>query len=79
MVALECWRGSWSPWRAGDWFDSRWGAQRIINLFHAWRAQLIEILQELGMRSILELRGQVDMLEYIDEMEGNIEQTERVS
>ena len=45
-----------------------WGAQRIINLFHAWRAQLIEILQELGMRSILELRGRVDVLEYIDEM-----------
>lgn len=56
-----------------------WGAQRIINLFHAWRVQLIEILQELGMRSILELRGRVDTLEYIDEMEGNIEQTERVS
>jgi glutamate synthase domain-containing protein 2/ferredoxin len=45
-----------------------WGAQRIINLFHAWRAQLIEILQELGMRSILELRGRVDCLEYIDEL-----------
>jgi glutamate synthase domain-containing protein 2/Fe-S-cluster-containing hydrogenase component 2 len=43
-----------------------WGAQRIINLFHAWRAQLIEILQELEMRSILELRGRVDCLEYID-------------
>jgi glutamate synthase domain-containing protein 2 len=46
-----------------------WGAQRILNLFHAWRAQLIEILQELGMRSILELRGRVDCLEYIDEQE----------
>ncbi len=46
-----------------------WGAQRIINLFHAWRAQLIEILQELGMRSILELRGRVDVLKYIEEME----------
>ncbi|MCX8103319.1 MAG: glutamate synthase-related protein [Candidatus Bipolaricaulota bacterium] len=45
-----------------------WGAQRIINLFHAWRAQLIEILQELGMKSILELRGRVDLLEYIDEI-----------
>jgi hypothetical protein len=69
MVALECWRGSWPPWRAGDWFDSRWGAQRIINLFHAWRVQLIEILQELGMRSILELRGRVDTLWYIEELE----------
>ena len=46
-----------------------WGAQRIINLFHAWRAQLIEILQELQMRSILELRGRVDCLEYIEELE----------
>lgn len=45
-----------------------WGAQRIINLFHAWRAQLIEILQELEMQSILELRGRVDCLEYIDEL-----------
>nr|BAL58442.1 glutamate synthase (NADPH/NADH) large chain [Candidatus Acetothermum autotrophicum] len=56
-----------------------WGAQRVINLFHAWRAQLVEILQELEMQSILELRSRVDVLEYIDEMEGNIEQTERVS
>ncbi len=45
-----------------------WGAQRIINLFHAWRAQLVEILQELEMQSILELRGRVDVLEYIAEI-----------
>jgi glutamate synthase domain-containing protein 2/Fe-S-cluster-containing hydrogenase component 2 len=46
-----------------------WGAQRIINLFHAWGAQLVEILQELGMRSILELRGRVDVLEYLEGLE----------
>lgn len=46
-----------------------WGAQRIINLFHAWRAQLVEILQELEMQSILELRGRVDVVEYIEELE----------
>jgi len=47
--------------------DPEWGAQRIINLFHSWRAQLQVILHELGMGSILELRGRTDLLEYVKE------------
>ncbi len=44
-----------------------WAAQRIINLFHSWRAQLIGYLDQLGLETILDLRGRTDLLEYIEE------------
>lgn len=44
--------------------DPEWGAQRIINLFASWRAQLVELLAKLGMKSITELRGRTDLLVY---------------
>lgn len=43
-----------------------WAAQRIINLFAAWRAQLVNILQRLGMRDIKELVGRTDCLRHLD-------------
>jgi glutamate synthase domain-containing protein 2 len=43
-----------------------WAAQRIINLFHSWRAQLIGYLDRLGLESILDLRGRTDLLEYVE-------------
>ncbi len=43
-----------------------WAAQRIINLFSAWRQQLIYILARLGMRSIRELVGRTDVLVHLD-------------
>jgi glutamate synthase domain-containing protein 2 len=45
--------------------DIEWGAQRIINLYTSWRAQWVEILKGLGLRSIEELRGRTDLLRYI--------------
>jgi len=32
--------------------DLEWGTQRIINLFLAWRSELVRILKRLGMKSI---------------------------
>mgnify|MGYP000005724093 FL=1 len=44
--------------------DPMWGAQRIINLYNAWREQLVDLLSKLGLRSIRELRGRTDLLYY---------------
>jgi glutamate synthase domain-containing protein 2 len=44
--------------------DPEWGAQRIINLYSSWSKQWKQILRELGLRSIRELRGRTDLLAY---------------
>ena len=46
--------------------DLDWGTQRIINLYSAWRKELVEILKKFGMRSINELRGRTDLLMHLD-------------
>ena len=43
----------------------RQAAQRIINLFHSWRSQLIRYLDQLGLQTLLDLRGRTDLLEYV--------------
>ena len=40
--------------------------QRIVNMYNSWLWQLAGILQSLGMKSISELRGRSDLLEYLD-------------
>jgi glutamate synthase domain-containing protein 2 len=45
-----------------------WGKQRIVNMFLAWRRELIRILKRLGMKSIKELVGRTDCLTHIDYM-----------
>ncbi|MDD3421577.1 MAG: glutamate synthase-related protein [Methanocellales archaeon] len=47
-----------------------WGAQRIINLYAAWRSTLIDILKQLGMQSITELVGRHDCLINADYIKG---------
>ncbi|MGH2349506.1 MAG: FMN-binding glutamate synthase family protein, partial [bacterium] len=42
-----------------------WGAERIANLYRAWALQLRELLAQLGMRRIGELRGRTDLLVYL--------------
>jgi len=42
------------------------GAQRIANLYRSWRLQLAEILEQLGLRSIAQLRGRTDLLVYLE-------------
>ena len=46
-----------------------WGTQRIINMFMAWRKELIRILRKLGMNSIKELVGRSDCLVHLDYIE----------
>jgi glutamate synthase domain-containing protein 2/ferredoxin len=46
--------------------DVAWGTQRLINFYHAWRKELVGILQRFGMRSVSELRGRTDLLIHLD-------------
>jgi len=46
--------------------ELEWGTQRIINLYSAWRKELVAILQRFGMRSVSELRGRTDLLMHLD-------------
>jgi glutamate synthase domain-containing protein 2/ferredoxin len=48
--------------------DLEWGTQRIINLFMAWRKELVRILKRFGMKSITELVGSTDCLVHLDYM-----------
>ncbi len=44
--------------------DTDWGAQRIVNLYSAWRKQWCELLGRFGMTQITELRGRTDLLRF---------------
>jgi glutamate synthase domain-containing protein 2 len=48
----------------------RWGgcspADRIVNLYQGWLAQLAGILRALGMDGVSELRGRSDLLVYLE-------------
>jgi glutamate synthase domain-containing protein 2 len=46
--------------------DLEWGTQRIINLYNAWRMELVDILRRFGLRSVRELRGRSDLLMHLD-------------
>jgi len=46
--------------------DLEWGTQRIINMFLAWRKELVRILKKLNMRSLSELVGRTDCLAHLD-------------
>jgi len=48
--------------------DHDWGTQRLINMFLAWKKELIRILKRLGMNSIKELVGRTDCLVHLDYM-----------
>lgn len=52
--------------------DINWGTQRIINLYAAWRKQLIVLLKILGLASISELVGRTDLLAHLDYEENNL-------
>ena len=44
--------------------DPDWGAERISNLYHSLQLQLRDILRQLGLKNIRELRGRTDLLVY---------------
>jgi glutamate synthase domain-containing protein 2 len=43
-----------------------WGTQRLVNLYHAWREMLVDILYRLGIESVAALRGRTDLLSHLD-------------
>ena len=43
-----------------------WATQRLVNLYHAWREMLVELLYRLGLDSVTALRGRTDLLEHLD-------------
>jgi ferredoxin len=46
--------------------DVDWGTQRIINLYSAWRRELVDILRAFGLRRVSDLRGRTDLLMHLD-------------
>ena len=49
--------------------EIEWGTRRLINMFWAWRKELIRILKMLGMRSLRELVARTDCLVHLDYMQ----------
>jgi glutamate synthase domain-containing protein 2 len=50
-----------------------WASQRLINLLHAWREQMVDILVRLGLPSVKALRGRSDLLYYLaDEKQASL-------
>jgi glutamate synthase domain-containing protein 2 len=47
--------------------DPGWGAERIGNLYASYKTQLAQILRRLGISSISQLRGRIDLLRYDSE------------
>jgi glutamate synthase domain-containing protein 2/ferredoxin len=43
-----------------------WCTQRLVNMYTAWRAQLVDILYRLGLPSVAALRGRTDLLAHLD-------------
>jgi len=43
-----------------------WATQRVINMFLAWRKEIVRILKKLGMKSLKELVGRTDLLVHLD-------------
>ncbi len=79
MVALECIRcGNCESGRGcprgiattdselSTGYGMEYGSQRLLNLFHSFAIQLQEILWRLGMKSVKELVGRVDLIENQD-------------
>ena len=53
--------------------EVEWGTQRILNLFLAWRKELVRILRKLGMKDLKELVGRTDCLVHLDYMKNSEE------
>lgn len=49
--------------------NNDWGTQRVLNMFLAWKKELVRILKKLGMKSIKELVGRTDLLVHLDYLE----------
>jgi len=54
-----------------QFISPEWGSKRIINLFKSYGGQLKQILRQLGLSSIRELRGRKDLLVYLGKSEAD--------
>jgi glutamate synthase domain-containing protein 2 len=50
--------------------DPEWGAERISNLYSSFQRRLKEILRNVGLRDVKDLRGRTDLLVYTAEDRG---------
>jgi len=84
MVALECIRCHHCESGRGcargiattdeeltNLMEHEWATHRIINMYLAWRKQLIYILKRFNMKSVTELTGRIDLLVHLDYMKEN--------
>ncbi len=46
--------------------EVEWGTRRLVNLYAAWRKELVALLKALGLGSVRELRGRTDLLMHLD-------------
>ena len=46
--------------------DPLWGMKRIMNMYTAWREEIVETLSKLGLKNIGELRGRANFLWHED-------------
>jgi glutamate synthase domain-containing protein 2 len=81
LVAMGCTRcsnceggpsGRGCPWgltttdiELQEWVQQAWGAERLNKYYTALAARMKQILRELGLSTIGELRGRTDLLRYI--------------
>ncbi|MFC1474587.1 glutamate synthase-related protein [bacterium] len=79
LVALECIRcGNCESGRGcargiattdpelSTFFDIEWSTRRIVNMYNAWREQIVDILVRFGLSSVSALRGRTDLLTHVD-------------
>src|SRR6266581_968636 len=45
--------------------EPEWGRERISRLYESFQWQITELLRRLGLRSVIELRGRIDLLSYL--------------
>ncbi|MEE9603012.1 MAG: glutamate synthase-related protein [Thermoguttaceae bacterium] len=43
-----------------------WCTQRLVNLYSAWREEIVDLLYRLGLNSVSALRGRTDLLTHLD-------------
>jgi glutamate synthase domain-containing protein 2 len=55
--------------------DPAWGAERIGNLYASYQAQMEQLLRRVGLASIGQLRGRMDLLRYVSAEGGAHEHT----
>ena len=55
-----------TDWELAGKMEVEWAGQRVINVYNAWRNELVKILQKFGMKSIRQLRGRSDLMIHLD-------------